>query len=251
MVRYDTEFRHSRPGPASHLNNSMTYRTFHGCPSQSNISSVEDDGYFIDGNPVRHWCLMAEIAQVKVVNGEVVVLAVAANDEGGERGFITITDKAKDGSKLSESKRITEFKEGHTIVVLYPFHGRMHDPAYEDPDKTVWKVHVKKHKYFTIFPVSLDSLYEAQARISGRARGQSFPCNEPSCSKYTNLQACSACHTIQYCSKEHQVADWPKHKEQCKSIQIVGWFHKKNWAKSSPPFEFVQVSSGVGNPFRS
>lgn len=34
-------------------------------------------------------------------------------------------------------------------------------------------------------------------------------CNE------TGAKACSRCHTARYCSREHQVADWPRHKGVC------------------------------------
>ena len=39
-------------------------------------------------------------------------------------------------------------------------------------------------------------------------------CNEHAGS----LQLCSACKSVYYCSKEHQVEDWPKHKLECKDL---------------------------------
>jgi len=35
------------------------------------------------------------------------------------------------------------------------------------------------------------------------------------CTKTTELQRCSRCKSATYCSKEHQAADWPRHKREC------------------------------------
>lgn len=35
------------------------------------------------------------------------------------------------------------------------------------------------------------------------------------CSKETDLSACAPCEAVSYCSKEHQKADWPRHKAEC------------------------------------
>jgi hypothetical protein len=35
------------------------------------------------------------------------------------------------------------------------------------------------------------------------------------CSKIEDLQSCAKCKLVQYCSREHQVADWKNHKEIC------------------------------------
>jgi hypothetical protein len=40
------------------------------------------------------------------------------------------------------------------------------------------------------------------------------------CNKSTSsISACSRCHWIKYCSRECQVADWPRHKLQCTSTK--------------------------------
>ncbi|KAL0486101.1 hypothetical protein AKO1_001793 [Acrasis kona] len=38
------------------------------------------------------------------------------------------------------------------------------------------------------------------------------------CNKGGDLKACSLCHIVLYCSKEHQVEDWNKHKKECRRI---------------------------------
>ncbi|KIY44244.1 hypothetical protein FISHEDRAFT_67841 [Fistulina hepatica ATCC 64428] len=37
-----------------------------------------------------------------------------------------------------------------------------------------------------------------------------------------SLRQCSSCHTVRYCSKECQRADWPRHKPLCKSFAAPG-----------------------------
>jgi ankyrin repeat protein len=37
--------------------------------------------------------------------------------------------------------------------------------------------------------------------------------------KTSELQTCTACKSVQYCCKEHQEKDWPKHKKFCKRFQ--------------------------------
>src|SRR5690554_4872015 len=39
------------------------------------------------------------------------------------------------------------------------------------------------------------------------------------CQTRTNLLRCSRCKVVKYCSKEHQIQDWPNHKHQCTLLQ--------------------------------
>mmetsp|Transcript_5642 Transcript_5642/g.12255 ORF Transcript_5642/g.12255 Transcript_5642/m.12255 type:complete len:118 (-) Transcript_5642:430-783(-) len=43
------------------------------------------------------------------------------------------------------------------------------------------------------------------------------PCSNPHCPRPTNVvtHRCGACRCARYCSKECQLAMWPKHKEEC------------------------------------
>ncbi|XP_043473805.1 uncharacterized protein LOC122505960 [Leptopilina heterotoma] len=50
-----------------------------------------------------------------------------------------------------------------------------------------------------------------------------------------NLKRCSACGLVSYCCKEHQVKDWPSHKQFCKVICQI----KKNW-NCDDLFQFVK-----------
>ena len=36
-----------------------------------------------------------------------------------------------------------------------------------------------------------------------------------------DANVCSGCHSVSYCSKEHQKMDWKKHKPNCKSYRTV------------------------------
>jgi len=43
-----------------------------------------------------------------------------------------------------------------------------------------------------------------------------FECNI--CKSKENLKLCSKCHSVSYCSVEHQKEDWQKHKKNCKEM---------------------------------
>jgi hypothetical protein len=42
------------------------------------------------------------------------------------------------------------------------------------------------------------------------------------CHKTTQLNTCGKCKVVQYCGREHQVADWPEHKNICKKVSRAG-----------------------------
>jgi hypothetical protein len=31
------------------------------------------------------------------------------------------------------------------------------------------------------------------------------------------LRHCTRCETVSYCSREHQLADWPRHRHECRA----------------------------------
>lgn len=44
-------------------------------------------------------------------------------------------------------------------------------------------------------------------------------CGEPACPQVVNLQRCSACKAVVYCSRDHQAADRPQHKSCCVMVK--------------------------------
>ncbi|KAI0076489.1 hypothetical protein K474DRAFT_1698328 [Panus rudis PR-1116 ss-1] len=238
MLDHQVIFRRRRPEPGSNLNNQMTYRVFSNCPEKRRKMD-----YFVDGDVIRHWCLMAEILEVDLVEGVVIVKAV---DSTGDEGEITFTDAIDEEKKLSETDRFKTFKPGHTIVVLYPFLSEQQTDT-ADKSKEVNRVHVKKESYYTIFPVTLASFYHVQVYFTQRAQYR-VACAAPDCLEYQNLKACSGCHSVEYCGREHQVKDWAIHKQYCKTILILEAFRRKNWAKATPAFNFVP--GRIEEPFR-
>lgn len=55
--------------------------------------------------------------------------------------------------------------------------------------------------------------------------------------------ACSGCHMVQYCSKECQRADWPHHKQTCRSPFMKGTWEPE-WSRSNRRPAFI----GDGSP---
>ena len=50
------------------------------------------------------------------------------------------------------------------------------------------------------------------------AQGMKFKCDY--CGKHSvGAKRCSACRSVRYCCKEHQQADWPRHKPACRAWQ--------------------------------
>ena len=62
-----------------------------------------------------------------------------------------------------------------------------------------------------------------EGRAAAAASGQLRRCALAGCgnkeANVSHFSRCSACKTVVYCSKEHQVADWPAHKKACKATR--------------------------------
>ena len=44
-------------------------------------------------------------------------------------------------------------------------------------------------------------------------------CALPGCGAQRSLKLCAGCQAVKYCSKDHQKADWKRHKHDCKNAQ--------------------------------
>lgn len=44
-------------------------------------------------------------------------------------------------------------------------------------------------------------------------------CYKESCLVRSNLMRCGGCRAVMYCTPQHQRADWPRHKNQCRLIK--------------------------------
>ncbi|GBF92203.1 hypothetical protein Rsub_05285 [Raphidocelis subcapitata] len=49
-----------------------------------------------------------------------------------------------------------------------------------------------------------------------------YRCEHPGCDKQEGLLKCGACNMAMYCGADHQRADWPAHKEECKVFKRLG-----------------------------
>ncbi|GAA5998648.1 hypothetical protein JCM5350_006023 [Sporobolomyces pararoseus] len=72
----------------------------------------------------------------------------------------------------------------------------------------------------------MDSAPVPNLAFSGTA---CFQCFKPS----TNLQKCSSCRIVKYCSKDCSVKDWKDHKSFCRSLQAI-----RSTLTPPPPFSF-------------
>jgi len=68
------------------------------------------------------------------------------------------------------------------------------------------------------------------------------------CGKVGRFKKCSACHSAYYCSKEHQVADWEKHKTKCVELKASRLQSKSSTENNSAnkrgvPMEIESVNS--------
>ena len=63
----------------------------------------------------------------------------------------------------------------------------------------------------------LKEAYSLMKQANGRRRGFCFGCHKKM--EIKELLACTACHAVQYCSKECHEQCWPEHKELCARIQ--------------------------------
>ena len=47
-------------------------------------------------------------------------------------------------------------------------------------------------------------------------------CEHAGCTATTDLSRCARCTMVLYCGAEHQKADWPRHKKECKHLTALG-----------------------------
>ena len=76
-----------------------------------------------------------------------------------------------------------------------------------------WKDGIKQEK-----ARAFEELKASTDRLRGCALGSCAAREAP----FSHFPKCSACKTVVYCCKEHQVADWPAHKAVCKAARKAG-----------------------------
>ena len=52
-------------------------------------------------------------------------------------------------------------------------------------------------------------------------RNRCHKCDKTGKRKKDKLSKCARCHAVTYCSRECQVEDWPRHKENCVPIMVT------------------------------
>ncbi|KAL1665309.1 hypothetical protein GGF50DRAFT_100672 [Schizophyllum commune] len=63
------------------------------------------------------------------------------------------------------------------------------------------------------------------------------------CNAATNLR-CSRCSSVRYCSREHSVQDWKKHKPTCVALRVAAKANKTSFSKPSITATPSQPSEG-------
>ncbi|XP_041468755.1 prolyl hydroxylase EGLN3-like [Lytechinus variegatus] len=60
---------------------------------------------------------------------------------------------------------------------------------------------------------------EKEGRVDPRSGKSETTCNScVTCGSTENIKQCAKCLSVAYCSKEHQVQDWKKHRKNCKKL---------------------------------
>jgi CelD/BcsL family acetyltransferase involved in cellulose biosynthesis len=79
-----------------------------------------------------------------------------------------------------------------------------------------------------ILSIGTESLKEVTAKVESVAAAKAVARGLRSCAlaacaarevHASQFKACGACKTVVYCSREHQLADWPAHKAACKAAR--------------------------------
>jgi hypothetical protein len=71
---------------------------------------------------------------------------------------------------------------------------------------------------FHAYSEECTSFEEGETPVNYTCEFESITASCRRCLSSENLKSCSKCRVVCYCSRECQVADWPKHKEYCKEM---------------------------------
>ena len=188
------------------MRNKTSFPPVVDCPDENEL----DLRYYSDygGSPTRHWCLLAEVVEYTFLGR----LVCEVRDIQGKDSRVAFYDDERGIQFVEGSGSKTKCKIGYTVAVLYPSGHGFLDMSYgfRVEEQSIVRVSVPctawthismiSHVWHQFFPCTLKQLYSANEMI----RSPSVPmktCSALGCDKVENLQACSACHAVQYCGK--------------------------------------------------
>ncbi|KAI0937634.1 hypothetical protein AcV7_003619 [Taiwanofungus camphoratus] len=200
-------------GRGSNLRDRLTFPAFAECPDENDIPLHYYDQDVNSGHagPRRHWCFLGEIVDFIVLGR----LTVDVRDVSGNLARISFYDDNR-GMRFVEGNRL---KKGYTVVHLYPTQHWFLDMSRG--------IRVEEEETATIIPCSMDALFAANDKLQ---KPPSTTCWMSGCEKSEGLARCGKCLKAQYCGRDHQIAAWKtEHKVECKALQALEWYTKKDW----------------------
>lgn len=194
-------------GPGSNLRDRLTFPTFGDSPHEFEYDeryyTPPPPGSYI-GSLSRHWCLLGEVLSVAMRDGK---LSLGVQDMAGRT--VRLVCRSKDGGKQFMDDG--SCKAGRTVAVLYPLKhifgdGDMGLAPEENSDLAVCPASycycslsiASRFRRIQFLPFSLQQLLSANDKLWGPHPAL---CSAPDCQARENLQACSGCRLVRYCSK--------------------------------------------------
>ncbi|MCJ1245426.1 hypothetical protein MMC30_002630 [Trapelia coarctata] len=198
------------------LRNETLFPNFGSCPSEYDV----DLGYYhtLDGLywiPTRHWCLLAEIVEAFIF----IRLRLVAKDKDGHK-FVIAFYLEPDDTGL----RPSDFREGHTVAILYP-----HQHGFLDLTEGIRQEDIKR---IQVIPLSVADVLALSDRVQEQNRpvDGKFACHACG-ARRESLVVAQEKHLGTNGTQDCQEKGWKEmgHKKDCKVLKDIKGFFTMKW----------------------
>ena len=159
--------------------------------------------------PTMHWCFLTEVIEVQLFFRPNVLVRTAS-------GKKLMVHFYHENNEKPTTFQWTQLVPGSTLAILYAQSKCMLDLTegirQEDLDSVF------------VFKAPLSQVTEAIQWCTKSTKSSSTvtsECSTNACNIMDRLKTCARCNYAKYCSKEHQISDWKRHKMICSDMKTI------------------------------
>ena len=160
-------------------------------------------------SPTMHWCFLTEVIEVQFfIRPRVLVRTVSGNK-------LTVHfyhEQHEEPTTFNWAQLVP----GSTLAIMYAESKHMLDLTKGIRQENLDSVFV--------FKASLSEVNEAIqwcTKSKSSSSTVASKCSTNACNTMDRLKTCARCNYAKYCSKEHQISDWKRHKMICSDMKTI------------------------------